>query len=311
MYECEVAARGRSDAIRQHLPRLVVGLAGSLLHGIIQLGYGYRLGGELPLAEGLAYLHYSYLPFASGKEETPDHWTRDSTKTKLTPESAYALLQDLINSIQTTADMLRAHLQDPVFADVVQGGLQRRLMSFSAHPTLRHHELHNLVVATVDKLDLHDVDGTFAIDFIAWLYLLAPQNDFVLLHGVTSAWALQQVEQHLSLADRERAWKVWFRVALSAFLTREIRELQGDVYSQLAQDESALLSDIAALPPWDELIATTLALGDNVDEHIIKFVQVMRDHAVSRANAQSFLTPAQRELLAKAAARKMLTVPLN
>ncbi|KAJ0390185.1 hypothetical protein P43SY_010772 [Pythium insidiosum] len=59
-------------------------------------------------------------------------------------------------------------------------------MAFSADPLLRHGNTHGRVVATVDQLDLHDVnadaDGMFAIDLMAWrgvagLYLLVPEND--------------------------------------------------------------------------------------------------------------------------------------
>ncbi|KAJ0391473.1 hypothetical protein ATCC90586_004624 [Pythium insidiosum] len=320
LYECEVAARGRSEAIRQHFPRLMTGLAGSLLHGIIQLGYGYRFGGELPIAEGLAYMHYSYLPFVSG-EEKQQPWASGSDKTKLTPETAFALVQEFTQSIQSIADVMRAHIRNPVFDNVVQGGLQRRLMAFSADPLLRHDNLHGRVVATVDQLDLHDVDGTFAIDLMAWLYLLVPENDFVLVHGVTSAWALQQVEPHLSLTDRQRAWTVWLRVALSAFLTREVRELHEDVHHQLIQDDSVVQAELASLPSWDELVTTTLGLDcDDVDEHVYKFVQVMRGHAAWKKgsegrgddeNGHSFFTPTQREYVARAATQKMLSMPLN
>ncbi|KAJ0389517.1 hypothetical protein ATCC90586_010656 [Pythium insidiosum] len=62
-------------------------------------------------------------------------------------------------------------------------------MGFSADPLLRHGNTQERVVATVDRLDLHDVnadaDGTFAIDLMAIT---------VLVHGFTSAWALQQVK---------------------------------------------------------------------------------------------------------------------
>ncbi|KAJ0389601.1 hypothetical protein P43SY_010586 [Pythium insidiosum] len=76
-------------------------------------------------------------------------------------------------------------------------------MAFSADPLLRHGNTHGRVVATVDRLDLHDVDadadGTFAIDLMAWrgvagLYLLVPETACVLMHGITSAWALQEVK---------------------------------------------------------------------------------------------------------------------
>ncbi|KAJ0390286.1 hypothetical protein P43SY_006557 [Pythium insidiosum] len=194
-------------------------------------------------------------------------------------------------------------------------------MAFSADPLLRHDNLHGRVVATVDQLDLHDVDGTFAIDLMAWLYLLVPENDFVLVHGVTSAWALQQVEPHLSLTDRQRAWTVWLRVALSAFLTREVRELQEDVHHRLIQDDSAVQAELASLSSWDELVTTTLELdGDDVDEHVYKFVQVMRGHAAWKKssegrrddeNGHSFFTPTQREYVARAATTKMLSMPFH
>ena len=41
---------------------------GSALHGLIQLGYGIRAECPHVVAEGLAYLHHSYLPFPAPPE---------------------------------------------------------------------------------------------------------------------------------------------------------------------------------------------------------------------------------------------------
>lgn len=48
--------------IASEFPKLYRGVAGSALHGLIQLGYGYNVQHPRSVVEGLAYLHHSYLP---------------------------------------------------------------------------------------------------------------------------------------------------------------------------------------------------------------------------------------------------------
>lgn len=47
-------------------------LLGSAFHGLIQLGYGANVDNERVVAEGLAYIHHSYVSFMPAKRESTD-----------------------------------------------------------------------------------------------------------------------------------------------------------------------------------------------------------------------------------------------
>jgi 20S proteasome subunit beta 1 len=305
MYEAEIQHITADGAITQHLPKLIGGLAGSLLHGLIQLGYAYRIGGDLLIAEGLAYMHFSYLSF----EAADDDQVLAQQGEPFTRDAALALARS-VQKDTALLDELHTHLQAPAFTNVVHGDLQRRVMSFSSDATLGNPVLFNAVKTAVDRFDFRNVNGHFALDFATWLYHLTPTNDFVLLHATTSAWSLHQVEHLLAVDDRVRAWKVWFRMALGAFIMHEAPELPAEDPCEQATTQ------LTTMPEWDEIIAKTLALEGDVDEHVYKLVQVAHDIATTgarspddegNASPSSFLTATQREFVTRSAALKVIS----
>ena len=60
-YEVKVERHGLGAAVRQYLPSLSPGLSGAAFHGIIHLGYGCSIRSNRVAAEGLAYMHHSFL----------------------------------------------------------------------------------------------------------------------------------------------------------------------------------------------------------------------------------------------------------
>ncbi|TMW62342.1 hypothetical protein Poli38472_009835 [Pythium oligandrum] len=296
MYEDEIQRLTVDGAVKKHLPTLVGGLAGSLLHGIIQLGYAYHVGGDLLIAEGLAYLHFSYLAFDDPNGED----SSEMEKVPFTREAAFKLVRRVRDDPKLLQE-LHTHLKEPAITKLSLGSLQPRVMSFSSDPVFGDRELFQAIASVVDSFDLADVDGDLALDFISWLYLMVPQNDFVILHATTSAWSLAQVDHLLSAEDRLRAWKVWFRVALSAYIAHEVPELpEADI---CVQSEA----ELPTLSSWEEIIANTLALEGDVDEHVYKMVQVVHEHATkAHQRKTSFLSEQEREYVMKKAAIKVI-----
>ncbi|RLN47340.1 hypothetical protein BBJ28_00017743 [Nothophytophthora sp. Chile5] len=156
------------------------------------------------------------------------------------------------------------------------------------------------------------MDGTFALDLVLWLYAMIEHNDFVILHAVTSAWALQQLEHLLKPADRVRAWKVWLHVALSAFVTAQIRDLRDSDICELCSDE------LPGLDSWSQIIARTLGLAEQglLERdlvHVYKLVQVAHGHEADMTtrggvNEKSFLSAEERDYITRKSALKAISV---
>uniref|UniRef100_K3X1G2 Uncharacterized protein n=1 Tax=Globisporangium ultimum (strain ATCC 200006 / CBS 805.95 / DAOM BR144) TaxID=431595 RepID=K3X1G2_GLOUD len=293
-YAHEVKLLGTDGAVKKHLPALVGGLSGALLHGFIQFGYAYHIGGDRLIAEGLAYFHFSYLSFDQPKkqEETPTGSKKAFTRDEAT-KLAHAL-----KSHEFILREMHEHLQGKAITELTIGLFQKKLNALSAHPERGSKAAFELISGTLDQYDLSKVNGNFAIDFALWLYTMIEHNDLVIVHAVTSAWSLKQLEHLLDHDDRVRAWKVWFQVATSAFILQEVSDLSAnDICDQYE-------AKLASLDPWQEIIHRTLALQDYPDEHVYKVVQVAHEHA--KVHDDGFLSSGERAFVTRQAATKVI-----
>ena len=301
LYAADVHELGMDGAVTKHLPSLVGGLAGALLHSIIQLGYSYHIGGKRLVAEGLTYMHYAYLSFDEPQNATGEERL---DKTTLSRGEALQLVHSL-NGNELLLGAMRCKLQTKPLVDLKTSNLQKRLSTMSGDPERGSSTAFRLIWETINSYDLSKMNGVFALDLALWLYMMIEHNDFVILHAVTSAWALQQVEHLLELKDRQRAWKVWLHVALSAFVTNDIQDVRSSDVCEHHVSESK---------PWEHIVAETLSLAELERDlvHAYKLVQVARNHAKCVENA--FLTSEERDFITRQSALKVITCdfgPLN
>ncbi|KAF1329505.1 Proteasome subunit beta type-6, partial [Globisporangium splendens] len=293
-YGHEVKLLGTDGAVKKHLPSLVGGLSGALLHGIIQLGYAFHIGGDRLIAEGLAYFHFSYLSYDGQKKHNE---SSAGSKKALTREEAVRL----VHAVRNHEFVLREvgeRLQTKAISELPLGGFQKKLNALSAHPERGSKAAFELIASTLDEYDLSKVDGNFALDFTLWLYAMIGGSDFVIVHAVTSAWSLKQMEHLLDHDDRVRAWRVWLHVAICAFILVK----DADVSASDICDQHA--AKLATLDPWQEIINRTLALQDYPDEHVYKLVQVAHEHAAF--HGASFLSSDERAFVTRQAASKVI-----
>jgi len=294
-YGHEVKLLGTDGAVKKHLPHLAGGLCGALLHGLIQLGYSYHIGGERLVAEGLAYFHFSYLSF-----DEPEKQEETSGTKALTREEAVNLAHALKNHEFILSEM-RRQLEARVITELPLGLFQKKLNTLSAHPQRGSAAAFQLISSTLDQYDFSKVNGNFALDFSLWLYTMIDHNDFVIAHAVTSAWSLKQIEHLLDHDNLVRAWKVWFHVAITAFVVQNVSDLSvRDICEQHA-------SELSALDSWQEIIDKALALQDYPDEHVYKVVQIAHEHAALQSSS-SFLSDEERAFVTRKAASKVIAV---
>ncbi|KAG7388740.1 Proteasome subunit beta type-6 [Phytophthora boehmeriae] len=309
-YARDVKRLGADDAVRKHLPRLFGGLAGALLHGLIQLGYAYHIGGDRLVSEGLAYQHHCYLSF----DEPPMEPCKDPLRVLTRQEAAKV-------AIAVTSNEFLLSEQDRLMAtsplkDLDIGWIQRGVNAFSAHPECSSRAAFELIWNQINEFDFTHFTGCYALDMIMWLYAMVDHNDFVVLHAVTSAWSLQQLEHLLSPSDRAKAWRVWLHVALSALVTARIHDFYEEDVCSLAVD---LEERLAALPSWPQLREKALEISGFPDEHVYKMVQVADAHANTEYHIDEdatsdcipFLSREERDFVARTAALKAIDVPFR
>ncbi|GMF38497.1 unnamed protein product [Phytophthora fragariaefolia] len=304
-YARDIKKLGVDGAVRKHLPKLFSGLAGALLHGIIQLGYAYHIGGDRLVAEGLAYQHHCYLPF----DEPPMPSNKEPLR-QFTRQTVFEVADAVTSNAFLRSEQDRLTSTSPL-KDMDIGWIQRGVNAFSGHPERNSPEAFKLIWSQINAFDFSTFDGKSALDIVMWLYVMLKHNDFVVLHAATSAWSLQQMEHLLSPSDKATAWRVWLHVALSALVTARARDFRAD---DVCAPSSTLEARLEALPSWPELREKTLALPGFPDEHVYKMVQVADAHAhVSTADEEdaAFLSATERDFVARTAALAAISTPFK
>ncbi|POM58518.1 Proteasome subunit beta type-6 [Phytophthora palmivora] len=302
-YARDVKKLGVDDAVRKHLPNLYSGLSGALLHGIIQLGYAYYIGGDRLAAEGLAYQHHCYLSF-----EEPEMPPSKEPLRQFARQTVFEVADALTSSEFLRSEQDRIMATSPV-KDLDIGWIQRGVNVFSGHPERNSPEAFALIWSHINEFDFSTFDGTYALDIVMWLYTMLKHNDFIILHAATSAWSLQQLEHLLSPSDKTKAWRVWLHVALTALVTARVHDFREE---DICAPSSDLEARLAALPSWSQLREQALAIPGFPDEHVYKMVQVAEDHANTKCdNVNTFLSPTEREFVARSAALTVMTKPFK
>ncbi|TYZ65770.1 hypothetical protein PybrP1_009971 [[Pythium] brassicae (nom. inval.)] len=301
-YGREVQLLGADGAVQKHLPQLVAGLCGALLHGLIQLGYAYHIGGDRLIAEGLAYFHFSYLSFEDDRNEAAAA-VATSSQRAFSREEVLPAIHALKNHELVLSEVQSQLATNQAVAALPIGLFQKKLNALSAHPERGSRAAFDAISTALAGFDLSGLHGAVALDFALWLYAMIAHNDFVIAHAVTSAWSLQQLEHLLDERQRVRAWRVWLHVAVTAFILQDVRDLSDDDVCGRAPVE------LPTLQSWDEIVGRALALQGHPDEHVYKVVQVALDHAGGdRAKTSSFLSADEREFVARSAAAKVVAL---
>ena len=202
LYRGEVRALGVGGALAARLPRLLPGLAGAALHGLIHCGVAARRGQSWLVAEGLAYLHHSSLalpPEAVGGKGVVVGGDGDASSSTAADGSACGL--------GTVEDALAR--AGPIPAVASSGRFQRAmagLYSDAASAT----RLRAASAELVQRLGLGlgrsgaAEEAALLFDEAARLYA-GSRNDYFLLHACTAAWALRQLLPSLQPAAARAA----------------------------------------------------------------------------------------------------------
>ncbi|TDH70912.1 hypothetical protein CCR75_002929 [Bremia lactucae] len=297
-YARDVKKFGAEDAVRKHLSHLFSGMGGALLHGIIQLGFSYYFFDERLVSEGLAYLHYSYLPFDKPEEslcDGPLDFTRSTVMNLVS-----AVISD--SSLRSEQDRIVA--VSPL-KDLNIGWIQRGLTALSGHPTLGSPKAFSIIGNYINNFNFTKFNSYVALDMIMWLFVMLEHNDFIMLHAVTSAWSLQQLK-HL-ISPKKKAWRVWLQVALSALVTSRVCDFRS---KDICKPSENLKDRLAALPSWSQLREKALTVPGFPDEHVFKMVFIAQEYAKSDMNGY-FLTRMEREFVARTAALVVISKPFQ
>ncbi|XP_052783095.1 uncharacterized protein LOC128219327 [Mya arenaria] len=249
--------------VKQEYPELSAGLAGSVLHGTIHLGYHFVTGNVRGVLEGLAYTHHSFLPIVSKKSSEELAKFGNGVTNILEVFDEVRRNKDLCESIIEGSEMEK-------YTAWKVGGLLRKVgfLLDEKGDTLLEYVL-SIAVPNEVKTSLGTLDPSrLARKVVYWAVLVYTmsenRNDFFLLHGVTCAWSLYHIVPVLDENDALNAVRNFAATLIAVYIAQDAPALNVPVHDFEPSDQD-----------WETLIKRVL--DDDRDEHIYKLLQVCRE----------------------------------
>ena len=273
------ACESVEELIRKVFPDLCLGLTGSAFHGLIHTGYGYVSGNRRVVCDGLAYLHHSYLPLiVSDSSSLAEPLGKAGRMDILEVLHQFRQDRELIDTMTEKSTTL----DDEVLHNLGDGFGPKTgaLLAFRGDKLLEYAKMIRLPkFFDSDKSVLSQLDPLlkWIIDTAITLYVISgTRNDFFLLHGVTSSWALHNF---LPVIQDEAVVNQTLHVFLCGLLATYM--CQGCP----VLDPKLLPSGELGMFSWEKIIEETMSKHDR-DEHIYKLVQVCHDMAEVNTDPQ-------------------------
>jgi len=135
----------------------------------------------------------------------------------------------------------------------------------------------NVAAPSADAdVDAATITVDAVVDAAIWIYATAPEDDFFLLHGVTSAWAFARLLPYVRCAgDRRSALYNYVATLLGAYVSQGMPEVPPYAPETLARGIALLYPRPSHVPSWDVILRHTVALPPGAtDEHVYKLVMV-------------------------------------
>lgn len=225
------------------------------------------------VCEGLAYMHYSYLPIKLSTSAASRFAEEEIGSGPYNVLDAVAKVRDDVK----LRDFMKMKAHSEEFLNMNVGNFSTKVMSlfmFRGDDILDFSL--SVQIPSIDQIREQDVEFQCRA-LLRWLletavavYALADVDDFFLLHGVTAAWSLLQVAP-VAVGHSKRLTQDLVKTFLCALLT-----------TYIAQDCPPLSTERLKLLSYKEDVWTTVieaALADDKDEHIYKLVQVCHELA--------------------------------
>eukprot|EP01084_Bolivina_argentea_P237001 398414_1 len=268
-----------STFISDRFPLFSNGQSGSLLHGLIHLGFGITCMNKQIILEGMSYIPHSYLQF---DYKTPINNTHGGNTDIL---SVFNLIRK--------EGKLKKCLQDNFHkVEHIPLGLgQQPLICLSKYGQNIINKYISMFIGTIPLITINcDENRNMYMNQLSKLkkYLLClmvmlytygnglDYNDFVLLHGVTAAYSVTQILPYLkSIHDINRTVLQFISVAVATFV------IQFEANIEIGLEESKLKYD-ENKGNWKYLMAGIVYNLKNdanngifYDEHVYKLVFVV------------------------------------
>ncbi|MGF1703644.1 questin oxidase family protein [Photobacterium makurazakiensis] len=286
----EMERKGIDMVVEEYVPYLIGGWAGALTHGTIHLGWALHVNHRWMIVEGLAYMAFSYVPCYA---------ERAIVDPQLNDEDAVGSLLRLANlwhsgerdNLTLWQDQLM-NSDDPdligrIHPELLRSGLQNRIarVLMQGHP-----EIYRLP----QWIETQPATKSWEqLRYLVTLIYLAKPGDFLLLHLVTSLYAMEKIATHLPDSETTNIIRhYWIGMQCVLFATGNFSKPNkllalNEAYQERIDVNCELDLDLE----WKHITSRAL---EEEEEHNPKLVHVMNQYwmknkkTIFRAAANQF-----------------------
>ncbi len=296
-FDIKIAELGLSACLKRYYPTLSEGMAGAALHPVIHTGWAVDVESDDMASEGLAYMATAFQPLATGANHSDYQpcqlWSPDA------PDIIEALKQILMddrvpqlakdaNTLSKTEDYKRLN----------RGKFQQRLITFDNPEQPMAQFLNEMVTIRLPEVGNDLTSSIETLTVIAAVAVYSSDNEFFIVHGLTSLHAVLCVLPHLDENAQRNALSYWFRALVAVIIIQGSPGIEKAIV--LLEEWNANKDKIGKYQLSDEKkswwLQTLRSTTDSLDEHVTKTVYVLKRWAQWQA-----FSKASHDIFAKAA----------
>ncbi|CAB9513901.1 The proteasome is a multicatalytic proteinase complex which is characterized by its ability to cleave peptides with Arg [Seminavis robusta] len=281
------------ELVRSYAPDLMGGIVGALTHGIIHFGWGLDAGNDWMTTEGLAYLNFCHV----GVDESKFQVDAVNDASPMASMLRIAEEYETKNLRETWIEPVKAKYDKTFHPELVKAGFQWELAKVLSEP----HKVATDLPTWITKATSSEQLWKDLYQTCTWIYLATKtaqgNGNFVILHSLTSLWALEKVCRVMNDPAVERRAVMQFYSSLVCLLATSNAGFPKKEALEKIQVEIPLTKhDDKDSFDWSPAVA---AAYEEIEEHNIKLVYVMRSlwsrynewHGFSEAARTFVLTP--------------------
>ena len=217
-FDAQVAGHGIAATVAEYLPALLPGLAGAALHPLIHTGWGAEAGSPEMVAEGLAYMATAHQPLGTDERHCPPDplWSPHASGPI---DAALAFLADAkTRGLSLIAQNVS---QTPAYLRLKRGGFQPRLIAFDDPDLPLAAALNDVGPVGLPDAGEPLIETIEEMTVLIAAALRGADNEFFVLHGLTSLHAILVLLPHLEPRDQRLALAHWWRAAMATLVAQD------------------------------------------------------------------------------------------
>lgn len=274
-FDARVAELGVPAVLRDYLPALLPGLAGAALHPLIHTGWGVEANHADMICDGLAYLSTAYQPLATDTRHTPPTtlWSSDAAG------PVEASLTFLSNASERDLSRIAYEAgETDAYQALKRGNFQPRLIAFDDPELALGAALNAAGPIGLPGVTVPLDNAVEEMVVVIAAALRASDNEFFVLHGLTSLHAVLCLAPHLEPEDQRLALAYWWRAAMATVVAEDLpglsqtADILGDWRNRQVQQPDAHQLSNKEKTWWLTALKGTLT---SHDEHVPKAVYVL------------------------------------